>query len=108
MTKLERPGWVCGCGEGWEPGEGVKPRYQDENERGDYGASAWRFNCGNCKESRSRLGGPDCEMLRCSVFAIDILSYDKACPAYEPRGRKMVEARRAGAEQGVLWEVQDA
>lgn len=77
---------------------GVKP-YQ-ENERGQFGASAWRYNCGNCRESRPRLGGRDCEMLRCSVFAIDVLSYDKACLSYEPRN--MVEARRAGAEQGTL------
>jgi len=39
-------------------------------------------------------------MLRCSVFAIDVLSYDKACLSYEPRN--MVEARKHGAEQGTL------
>ena len=73
---------------------------QGVNHCGNYGASAWRFNCGNCKESRSRLGGPDCEMLRCSVFAIDVLSYDKACPSWEPRNKKVVE--KQGCAQGVL------
>jgi len=73
---------------------------EQSNERGEFGDSAWRYNCGNCKESRNRLGGRGCEMLRCSVFALDVLSYDKACPSWEPR--KMAEARRAGAEQGTL------
>lgn len=76
----------------------MKP-YQ-ENERGEFGGSAWRYNCGNCKESRNRLGGRDCEMLRCSVFALDVLGYDKACPSWEPR--KMAGARRVGAEQVML------
>lgn len=58
-----------------------------DNERGDFGASAWRYNCGNCKESRPRLGGRDDETRRCMVFAINVLSTDKACSAYEPRKR---------------------
>ena len=55
------------------------------NEYGEFGVSSWRFNCGNCKESRSRLGGRDCEMRRCMVFAINVLSYDKACPSWEKK-----------------------
>lgn len=67
------------------------------NERGDFGDSAWRYNCGNCKESRTL--GPPHEMRRCMVWAIGVVRYDSACPSWEPRKR----ARKAGAEQGVLW-----
>lgn len=68
------------------------------NERGEYGVSAWRFNCGNCKESKTL--GPPHEMRRCTVFAIGVLSYDRACPSWGSRNRRLVDARCAGAEQG--------
>ena len=79
----------------------MRPYYEDE--RGEFGNSAWRYNCGNCKESRALgppLNGPKNEMRRCMVFALQVLNYDKACLSWEPR--KVVEARRADAEQGVL------